>query len=251
MVSICLSFDDGRMDQYNNAFRILLKYNLVGTFHITTGYIDGSLSPDCFIGSPTPMTTKNVLEMYKCGMEISSHGDMHILEPNDYLKSVQKFNDWGIAAQKYGISIPESLYERIQLQNFINKTKQKLEYVRVGRSEKCYSLVNKIRYFLYSFAKFNHFFLKFNQNNFMNAINKYHIVSLVIKKKTRIQSLIKFIDKNKEANGFIVVMFHSIVEKPSTQWEWSTKKFELLCNYLSQSAEIKVDTLKHFVQNIN
>lgn len=250
MVSICLSFDDGRMDQFINAFHILSKYDLVGTFHITSGYIDGTFNPDHFIGSPAPMKVENVLEIYESGMEISSHGDMHILEPNDYFRSLQKFNNWGIDVDKCGISIPESSYDEKRLQTFINETKSTLEYVRVGRSKKCYSLINKIRYVLYSLIKCNCCYLKFNQNNVINTIDKNKIVSLVVKKNTGVKNLIRFIEKNKSSNGLIVIMLHSIVEKPSTQWEWSIEQFELLCDFLSNSSEIKVDTLKHFVQNI-
>ena len=40
-MKIVFSFDDGRID-FIDSSRILSKYGLVGTFHITTGFVDGS-----------------------------------------------------------------------------------------------------------------------------------------------------------------------------------------------------------------
>ena len=249
-MTVCLSFDDGRLDQYTNAFQILKKYNLVGTFHITTGYIDGSFNATNFIGSPVPMTIDNVLEMEKSGMEISSHGDMHMLNADDFLCSIRKFNDWGIKTEKFGFSVPNSFYEKDLLSKFVEQVSPSIEYVRVGRSDKCYSLLNKIRYGLDSTFGISSSYVKFNQNNIIESFDKFKIVSLVVKRKTKLSSLLKLIKLNANSNALLVIMFHSIVDNPSTQWGWRKDQFDSLCKFLSGSREIKVDTLMNFTQNI-
>ena len=40
---IAFSFDDGRLDNYTNAYPILKKHHLPATFNITSGYIKGNI----------------------------------------------------------------------------------------------------------------------------------------------------------------------------------------------------------------
>ncbi|MBW9145997.1 polysaccharide deacetylase family protein [Clostridium sp. CM027] len=66
--SIVLTFDDGYEDNYTDMFPVLKKYNFKATIFVITGSIDKS---------PNYMTSKQLVEMEKYGVEIGSHTVKH------------------------------------------------------------------------------------------------------------------------------------------------------------------------------
>jgi peptidoglycan/xylan/chitin deacetylase (PgdA/CDA1 family) len=66
---IVISFDDGYLDNYENAFPIMQKYGMKGTFFVITQFIDESRAGY--------MTWDHVKEMSKAGMRIESHSKTH------------------------------------------------------------------------------------------------------------------------------------------------------------------------------
>ena len=238
-MKICLSFDDGRDDQYFNAYQILKSHNLVGTFHITTGFIDGSFNEQCFGKDRKPLTIKQLQEMHNSEMEISSHGDKHITDCKDFLTSIEKLKSWGIDKKKYGFSVPNSEFTEEEINSFRDALKDTLSYVRLGRHPKCYTFVNKIRFVLYHKFHFFHAFNLFNKNNLIIPKNDCLFYSLVIRKSTRSKDLIRFIEKHSSEECILVIMFHSVVDVPTNTWEWGKGEFVALCEYL----EARKDTL--------
>lgn len=67
--SVLLTFDDGYADAYTNAFPILKKYGLVGTFFVVTDWIDQ--------GRSGYLTWAQVQEMAHAGMSIEAHSRTH------------------------------------------------------------------------------------------------------------------------------------------------------------------------------
>lgn len=67
--SIVLTFDDGYLDNYTNAFPLLQKHGFQGTFFLVTGFIDE--------GHPAYVTWDQVTEMHQAGMEMQAHGYTH------------------------------------------------------------------------------------------------------------------------------------------------------------------------------
>lgn len=65
---IILSFDDGRIDQYTNAFSQLKKRGMVGVFYIISDYV----------GESGYMNAKQLFTLQRCGNEIGSHSKSHI-----------------------------------------------------------------------------------------------------------------------------------------------------------------------------
>lgn len=237
-MNIVFSFDDGRDDAYN-ASKILSKYGLTGSFHITTGFIDGSFLTDAFGGKRKPLTVDELVEMVKNKMDISSHGDRHVMDSEDFIVSCGKLSKFCGFTGKVGFSVPNSQYSEDELLSFRNENATKLSYIRVGRSKKCYSLIMKAQYVLYHLFHLQIFFNLFNKNNILKDINKFEINSLVVLSDTRSKNLIKFIEKYKDLNATLVLMFHSIVENPSDKWEYSTKDFEKICDYVSKNCCVK------------
>jgi peptidoglycan/xylan/chitin deacetylase (PgdA/CDA1 family) len=64
---IVITFDDGYLDNYTNAFPILQKYSMQASFQIITG----------MVGDPDRMTIPQIREMEAAGMSFGSHTVTH------------------------------------------------------------------------------------------------------------------------------------------------------------------------------
>jgi peptidoglycan/xylan/chitin deacetylase (PgdA/CDA1 family) len=67
---IILTFDDGYIDNYQNAFQILQELDLKATFFIATGFIDA--------GNPNYMDWTMIEEMSAAGMRVEPHSKTHL-----------------------------------------------------------------------------------------------------------------------------------------------------------------------------
>jgi len=67
---IILTFDDGYLDNYTNAFPILQKYGMIGTFFVLTGPADD--------GESAYLTWDMITEMSNAGMDIQLHSREHL-----------------------------------------------------------------------------------------------------------------------------------------------------------------------------
>lgn len=67
---IILTFDDGYVDHYENAFPLLQRYDGVGTFFVLAGPAD--------VASPRYLTWQMIAEMSAAGHDIQAHGRDHI-----------------------------------------------------------------------------------------------------------------------------------------------------------------------------
>ena len=67
---IVLTFDDGYIDNYTNAFPILQKYGMTGTFFVLTGRADD--------GDPAYLSWDMIQEMSNAGMDIQLHSRDHL-----------------------------------------------------------------------------------------------------------------------------------------------------------------------------
>ena len=80
---INLSFDDGRIDNYNILYPLLKKYNLSATLNITTGFVRGE-SRLKGLAPTEPMNVDMVKEMFQDPLvEIASHGYYHLNTKED------------------------------------------------------------------------------------------------------------------------------------------------------------------------
>ena len=245
IMKVSFSFDDGRSDQYE-AYKILKKYNFKGSFHVTTGFIDGTYKTDNFGIKRKPLAINQLIEMNRDGMDISSHGDKHVMDTSDFIVSYNKLRKWGLESNKIGFSVPNSAYDDKSLKSFYGNNKDLLSYIRVGRSRDCFSFKSKICYVLYHFFHLQIFFNAFNKYNLINELNKESIVSLVVKKDSKVKNIKSFITHNKAKETVLVLMFHSIVKRPSNKWEYSLEEFEDLCLFLKNNT-IDVLTLQELV----
>ena len=119
MKTIVLTFDDGREDNYSVVFPIMAHYELTGTIFVTTGFIDGTWEkPESWKSAEKPLSISQLLDFKKNGWEIGLHGDRHTTELNDTFVSIKKMKQW-IGEEEYGFSMPNSVANEKELQDFI------------------------------------------------------------------------------------------------------------------------------------
>lgn len=259
---ISLSFDDGREDTYRVAFKIMKKYGLKGTIHVTTGYVDKTWNEEKWKTAKGPISVEQLKEMKEYNFEISSHGDKHITENNDLSVSIEKLKQWGLINEKIGFSIPRSklLENKLEFSKYLEINR--VSYMRGGRSPLCYSLKSKIIYVLYNLTKIQLFYDLFNRHNCIsireNYIeNKYDLFSVIIRYEDNPSTVVKFIKSNINKSKWIILMLHSIQEKNEDNygkdpWCWDANKFEQLCKELkvmSDAGEILVKPILDVIED--
>ena len=227
-MKVIFTFDDGRDDSYY-AYTILKKYQLRGTFFVTTGFIDGTFATDKFGIGRKPITINQLKEMFDNDMEIASHGDKHLTETEDFKISYAKLKKWGFVDNKVGFSIPNSKAQDIK--KFYEENKSLIYYIRKGRNERCYLIKNKIKYLFYKLFNAQNAFNSFNSLN-VNNIGATLFNSIVIKDYTNPKSLKNFLKIMYKKNVVVVLMFHSIVPSSRNSWEWNSGNFEELCRFI-------------------
>ena len=80
---VCLSFDDGRADNYTTVWPLLRQKGVAATFNICTGYVLGDKACEHFT-SVQPMTATMVREIFEDKtMEVAAHGYLHLSEAED------------------------------------------------------------------------------------------------------------------------------------------------------------------------
>ncbi len=253
---VSLSFDDGREDTYQVAFKIMKKYGLTGTLHVTTGFVDKTWNEERWSRINRPVTVGQLMEMKDYGFEISSHGDKHLVERNDLLESIDKLRKWNLIDKKAGFSAPDSQIpidgDNREFIEFLQHNG--ISYMRGGRSQKCYSMKNKITFLFYCMTKLQFFYNKFNHFNYNPLLDdarfdQYNLISVVIRNEDDPKKIINFIKNNLQKNIWIILMLHSIRDEntaSSDTWSWDLKKFEYLCARL----KMLFDNKKLLIKNI-
>lgn len=250
---VSLSFDDGRLDNYINAFPIMQKYNLTGSFHIVTGFVDNTIMIEGINPTNMVLSKANLVEMLKAGNEISSHSNNHYVTIDEIKTSLIKLQSWNFG-DLFGFSIPhsdENIYKLPEFKEIIENNE--LLYVRTGKNISKLTLLKKIWYIFYNFTGLQIFYNNYNKINIncLDDFNKYKIVSIPIHNKDRVETIKKFIKKYENKSVYIVLMFHSIGDyknnnKKELRWAWQNEKFTSLCAFLKEE-QIKVLPIKDAV----
>lgn len=254
---VCLSFDDGRKDFFDNAFPILKKYNLTASLNVTTGYVDGSFKP-AWATSDMACTKKQLLEMKDYGIEIAYHGDQHITSEDDFEKSRNKFIEWNLDEQHMGFAVPGSYLDEVNLDQFIKYLKKiNVDYMRID-SKKKNTFFCRVYRKLYNITGFSIFYLLFNRYNMFNvdSLDDYNIPSVVVFEKDNFRNLIRLIKIAIKRKKVIVFMLHGILDEDDKnygkdEYAWSSKNFENFCKKLTELKENNKVEILNLIDVIN
>lgn len=248
MKYVSITFDDGRKDNYTEAFPIMNKNKLTGTIFCTTGFIDKTWEkPTDWLSAGEPIKIEQLLELRKNGWEIALHGDKHTTAIEDLTIAIEKMKSWGLFETKMGFSIPNSAVPREELDDVIHSMLgSEIQYIRSGRRINTKKISARLLFIAYSICKFRWAYNLFNVKNVnrIDSVNDEMIYSVVVRNKDSVNMIEHFIETAPE-NTWIVLMFHSVIDKDnplynSDPWNWSSEKFTTLCKFLSeiQSREI-------------
>lgn len=127
MKKICLSFDDGLLDFYNNVFPILKKHKKVCTLNVITGFSDGSIS--------TPKkycSIEQIKEMKDYGIEIALHTNSHQQKTTiqDLEISYKKLSSWIGDENVNGLVLPFNQKITAEISEWANKNQ--IKYIRTS-----------------------------------------------------------------------------------------------------------------------
>lgn len=237
---IAFSFDDGRLDNYTNAYSILKKYGLPATFNITTGYIKGVIDKEKF-EFPEPMTIEMVKEIFENGnYEIAGHGNQHINTVEDIVSGINELCEilhtrylWGSnnGFASPGSDLTESMYNSMK----VDLDSNRISYIRVSC---CYKNNRHLKVFfrkLSRILKWPWIYRLAFQDSLITEVDKNRLYSIpVLASATigQVKALLLQAIKEKKA---CILMFHSIVPRNTVRntWDYPSETFEAICKMLS------------------
>lgn len=257
-----MSFDDGRADNYGNAFKLLQRYGLPATFNIITGWADGSWAPPSDgWGSAAggSMTVEQIRECHQAGHEITSHGDKHIHDRDDLGTSLEKLAAWGVLDRRRitGFVSPGSDLTAANLpvmQEWF--AENGLAYARTGPE---FTVAERV---LLKLAKLTGNTLLYRWGSAANNIaygrlSRFLMPSHVIFSYTTLAQAKALIEDAIATRRWCVFMLHSILGKNdpgygADLWYWDADRFAALCEWLATvpGDELLVVTMRDAVENV-
>ena len=255
--NVVLSFDDGRLDTYTNAYKILKKYGMTCTVNVVTDFVENEENYSCFKSANNKsMSKEQVLELEKNGVEIACHGHTHQNTPKDVLENIEHLNIMGIDTSVIGFASPRSQITEDNTFGVGDLVENKvLSYIRSGiqvrREGFAYAFFSYVERYTHSKC----LFYLLNKRNVLKDESKRVILpSVAITKYTRVKQISYMLDKMKDGDT-VILMFHSVLGKDENgygvdNWCFDLEKFEQLCKRLA-NADICVCTTRDLVVNKN
>jgi peptidoglycan/xylan/chitin deacetylase (PgdA/CDA1 family) len=154
---VLITFDDGDLDVYTNAFPILQKYNYVATFYVVENYINGK----------DMVTTDQLKELINAGWEIGSHSKTHSHLPAEGVDLAQEIRMSKLdLEEKLGVKINSFCYPFGEINDEVIRLVSNYGYTSgAGLSEATLHSMNDIFYLPrieihsdYSMEKFESYF---------------------------------------------------------------------------------------------
>lgn len=236
---ISLSFDDGRIDNYNILYPLLKKYNLPATLNITTGFVRGEgrlkrLAPT------EPMNVDMVKEMFQDPLvEIASHGYYHLNTKEDILKgqkellkdlNVEMLTQYGNGFASPGTDL--NLDEYQEMKQELNASH--LEYVRLSLRYLSYPILKTYLRKASRLLKWPFLYRLAYQDTLMSHVENGILYSIPVLSSIKVSELKAIINEAESTGKVCILMFHSIVEdeKLRDNWDYERTKFTDLCEFL-------------------
>ncbi len=251
---VIFSFDDGRKDQYDVAYKILKKYNFPATINIVSEFINNEKLFQCFkTMNNKSLSWDNLYEMEQEGKwEIACHGATHQNTVDDikaWLKDVNVLkNKWNI---NVGFASPESLVTKDSSTDLVKLLDTgELLYIRSGKQVRREGFLYIVLSFLNRFIKSRKIY-KAMYTDCILKNQKNILLSVGITSYDTTEQVCTLLDSLKDEEA-IILMFHSVINtneiiKANDRWFWDNGKLIKLCEYLSKNDTFKVITTKEWV----
>lgn len=238
---IAFSFDDGRLDNYTNAYPILKKEGLPATFNITTGYIKGNIDREQF-DFPEPMNQEMVQEIYKDGRyEIAGHGNQHINTVEDIVSGIKELcellqterlskNSNGFASP--GSDLTETMYKEMKPILDANH----ISYIRISCRYNSLAFLKILARKISRFVKLPWLYKIAYKDSLMEEADNDIMYSVPVLSSVTFNQLKAVVAQAIKEKKVFVLMFHSIVPGDSIRntWDYPKEKFEKFCFFLSE-----------------
>ena len=247
-----LSFDDGRMDNYQVAYPILQRYGLPATFNITTSYIERKPTQWPFT-STRAMTMDMVRELHADPlMEIASHGYWHNNDVENLLEGIRTLcTHLGVKRlheQGNGIALTgdrsfafdaKASYEQLRAVDvqYVRRSIRLLTHPTLrSLARKANRAVALSPLMRYAFG-----------DTLMTAADGMTLYSIPVVSTMPTRVLKTMADLAVKRNAACILMFHSVVKDGEMRdlYSFEEKKFTALCEHLSRlrdSGKIEVAT---------
>lgn len=239
-ISVGLSFDDGRKDNYRVA-KILKKNNIPATFNITTSYVDGRISWEDAPCKNKSMSVENIIKLYELGFEIAGHGDCHKNTLSDIRKGIWKLKNWLLLDENdlIGFASPDSNLSEVYIAGKKEQLKNAgIQYVRIaGRKVPGFRMrvIRKLAHLTGSTILY--------RTGFRDALtdrqqNTFIVHSVPVMRQATIRQIQAIILEAVKSRKNCILMFHSIVKSGEPfykdAWSWDYEKFLELCVLLKK-----------------
>lgn len=188
MIYISFRFDDCHSSQYHIGFKLLKKYNMVGSFYAVTNLVGKKKAWPC--NSMPYINFDQLREILKQGSEIGCHSKTHKLDWVDGDDSQLKYE------------LCTSLYD-FRKNNIFPKT---FCFPYTKTSEKAIELCNK-NYDAY-LAKYSRERIKKLEDNFIQSLPTRYGVNIMI-------DAIKKPQDSDDEDEWLVLTIHEIIDNPS------------------------------------
>lgn len=247
MKTIVLSFDDGRLDTYENALPIMKKYNLTATINITTDFIENPSDYTCFLSSGNrAMTVEMIQDAFESGFEIASHGDHHKNESADINLSLIKLRQWLDIQNNYGFASPFSSLVGSNHPEIISMLeKGELAYIRSGIQIRRNGFWYKVAYLFEEVTHSKYLFFIMNRKLCKKKSGLYY-QGVTINSNTTLNQ-VKYLIEHMDEDGEAILILHSVLKETDLgygkdKWYIDTEMFDGMCQLLNSFHNVRVMT---------
>lgn len=210
---ITLTFDDGRISQFTNAWPVLQKYDLHGTFFIITGQLCQGWT----------MCAPDVVTLYNGGNEIGSH----------------TVNHTDLSTVTADVATTELSQSQSYLQTLLGISITDFAYPYGGYNDAVIPLV--AQYYQSGRTVVEGY-------NTKSDTNFYQIKVKTMYNTTTTAEVQNWVDEAKSTKSWMVIMYHSVDVNPQT-WDTTPENFDQQMQIIKNSG-IKVENMDQAINEV-
>lgn len=249
---VTFSFDDAREDSYR-AIKIALEHGIKSTLNVTTGYVNGSISPEDKPCDLPAMSIDQILELNRHGIEIACHGYKHNNDFDNLIKGKIQLLEWigSDGEHDIGVASPHSKFDISP--SGLDFVTDNFAYLRVGgfigglnRKDRIFQKVARI-------TKSNYLFVHVYKKTVRGTISSFPILRCVpVLKGNSVSQIMKLLKYCAKHNLWCILGFHSVLdvneEGYHNNFSWDINKFIKLCECIQKDDSIYPKTTMEYVK---